>query len=108
MYFLTGNADDGTFSIAEKTVCERCGMTEETYKKARKALIAKRWISHEDGKIVVNYDEIYKTIGDTGDTLLGDTQHPKKGEPQYPYNKGIEKYNITNTAPKDEPEGFVF
>lgn len=59
MLFLTGNTDDGTFSVATKTVCDRCGMTEETYKKARSALVEKGWIIHEEGKIIVDYDAIY-------------------------------------------------
>lgn len=61
MLFLTGNADDGTFSVATKTVCDRCGMTEETYKKARSALVEKGWIIHEEGKIIVDYDAIYNS-----------------------------------------------
>lgn len=59
--FLTGNADNGSFAIAEKTVCERCGFTAETYKKARKSLIEKGWIIHEDNKIIVDYDAIYNS-----------------------------------------------
>ena len=63
--FLTGNSASGNFAIAEKTVMERCGMTKETYKKSRKALIEKGWIIHNKGKngqpgeIIVDYDAIY-------------------------------------------------
>lgn len=88
--FLTGNADDGSFAVAEKTVCERCGMTKETYKKARKALVDKGWIEHKDGKITVMYDNIYGE---------GDNENPddvKTGNNEDPSKKDIE-----NTPSKD-------
>ena len=34
MMFLTGNADNGSFAVAEATVQSRCGMSENTYKMA--------------------------------------------------------------------------
>lgn len=57
--FLTGNADNGSFAVAEKTVCDRCGFDKSTYQRARKALVEKGWIEHKDGKITVLYDAIY-------------------------------------------------
>jgi DNA-binding FadR family transcriptional regulator len=57
--FLTGNADNGSFAVAEKTVCDRCGFDKSTYRRARQALVAKGWIEHEKGKITVLYDAIY-------------------------------------------------
>ena len=67
MFFLTGNADNGNFAVAEKTVIDRCGMSETTYKKARAALVEKGWLIHNVGKngkpgeIIVDYDAIYKS-----------------------------------------------
>ena len=57
--FLTGNAQG--FGVAEKTICERCNISESAYKKARSKLVQMGWITHIQGKeIIVNYDEIYK------------------------------------------------
>lgn len=45
----------------------RCGMSETTYKSARKKLIEKGWIIHkpsengQQGEIIVDYDAIYKS-----------------------------------------------
>lgn len=59
MMFLTGNAQG--FGVAEKTICERCNISESAYKKARSKLVQMGWITHIQGKeIIVNYDEIYK------------------------------------------------
>ena len=65
--FLTGNADNGSFAVPEATVMSRCGMSETTYKSARKKLIEKGWIIHkpsengQQGEIIVDYDAIYKS-----------------------------------------------
>lgn len=59
MFFLTGNADNGSFRVSEKTICERCNISESGYKTARKKLISRGWIEHKDGKITVLYDNIY-------------------------------------------------
>lgn len=65
--FLTGNSDKGNFAVPEATVMSRCGMSETTYKSARKKLVEKGWIIHEpsknghQGAIVVDYDAIYKS-----------------------------------------------
>lgn len=50
MFFLTGNADNGSFAVAEKTIMDRCGISETTYKKARKSLVEKGWLIHNVGK----------------------------------------------------------
>lgn len=67
MFFLTGNAANVGFAVAEKTIMSRCGISETTYKNARKALVKKGWIIHKpskdgvQGEIVVDYDAIYAT-----------------------------------------------
>ena len=67
--FLTGNATDGSFGVAEKTVCDRCGFKEGSYKSARKALVELGWIEHKvaasGSEIIVNYDAIYASEGKT-------------------------------------------
>ena len=76
--FLTGNADNGSFAVAEATVLSRCGMSESTYKNARKALIEKGWIIHkpsqngQQGEIIVDYDAIYKSAADIENTPSAD------------------------------------
>lgn len=58
MLFLTGNAEG--FQVAEKTICDRCNISESGYKSARAKLIKKGWITLNPGKtITVNYDAIY-------------------------------------------------
>ena len=78
MLFLTGNAADGSFAVPEKTIMERCNISESAYKNARKKLVSMGWISHETGKhITVNYDKIYGGKGDTDNTPSNETQKIK-------------------------------
>lgn len=73
MLFLTGNAEG--FAVAEKTICERCNISESGYKKARKSLIDMGWITLQQGKeIRVNYDNIY---GITENTPSNDLEKNK-------------------------------
>lgn len=86
MLFLTGNAPG--FLVAEKTICDRCNISETGYKKARKKLIDMGWLSLSAGSITVNFDNIMKgypentsistkdtdkKLGITGDTSKGCT-----------------------------------
>lgn len=58
MMFLTGNAEG--FKVAEKTIIERCHISESGYKTARKKLVDKGWITLVPAKqIIVNYENIY-------------------------------------------------
>lgn len=59
MLFLTGNAQDGTFHVAEKTVLDRCNISHKSYITARNKLKEKGWIKHENGSITIIYDKIY-------------------------------------------------
>ena len=76
--FLTGNADNGSFAVPEATVMSRCGMSETTYKSARKKLIEKGWIIHkpsengQQGEIIVDYDAIYKSAENIENTPSAD------------------------------------
>lgn len=70
MLFLTGNADG--FQVAEKTIMDRCNISESAYKKARKKLVDELgWITHVPGKaIIVNYGVIYNGKGSSDDTPI--------------------------------------
>ena len=58
MLFLTGNAKG--FRVSERTILERCNISESGYKKARKKLVEKEWIFHEAGKYIqVNFNKIF-------------------------------------------------
>lgn len=59
MFFLTGNADG--FRVAEQTICSRCNITQPNYINARKKLVEMGWITHQQGCITVNYDNILNT-----------------------------------------------
>ena len=87
MLFLTGNADNGSFGVAGATVMDRCGMTEGTYKNARKSLIDRGWIIHkpskngQQGEIIVDYDAIYKSAADIDNTPSSDIENtPSESE----------------------------
>ena len=59
MLFLTGNAEG--FRVAEKTIIDRCNISESAYKNARKKLVTMGWITHNPGEsITVNYNKIYE------------------------------------------------
>lgn len=81
MWFLTGNADNGSFAVAEATVLSRCGMSESTYKNARKSLVEKGWIIHkpsangQQGEIIVDYDAIYKSAENIENTPTNDNEN---------------------------------
>ena len=81
MMFLTGNAEG--FAVAEKTICERCNISELAYKKARKKLVEMGWIIHEPSKsITVNYNEIMRYSQNTSEVekeTEGYSQNTSKG-----------------------------
>ncbi len=107
MLFLTGNADNGSFAIAEATVMSRCGMSETTYKSARKSLVEKGWIIHkpsvngQQGEIIVDYDTIYKSAErDIDITPSPDIENTPSnsdcssaGVIEYTHNNKVEKTN---------------
>lgn len=62
MYFLTGNAPG--FRVSEKTILDRCNISESGYKKARKKLVEMQWIFHKPGEYIqVNFNKIFKDYG---------------------------------------------
>lgn len=85
MLFLTGNAEG--FAVAEKTICDRCNISESGYKTARKKLIAMGWISSEKGALIVNFDNILKTKGYTENTSLGISENTSLGYTENTHNK---------------------
>ena len=123
MYFLTGNAEG--FKIPEKTVLQRCNISESGYKRARKKLTAMGWISYKPGQYIqVNYNNIFKDLkykpagcsqepyGDEGtDTEMapsnpqegssGDKEVPQSFENGFPENT---YNNINNIEQKKENE----
>ncbi|MBQ3520144.1 MAG: hypothetical protein IJA31_12570 [Clostridia bacterium] len=109
--FFTGNATNGSFAVAEKTVMDRCGMSEETYKKARKALVEKGWLIHNPGtkeragEIIVDYDAIYKSaqgqLEDTPSSKIEDSpmhsEYPPSGDIENTHNNIIENIKKDNS-----------
>ena len=58
MLFLTGNADG--FRVSEKTIMERCNISETGYKKARKKLAEMGWIFHKPSDYIqVNFNKVF-------------------------------------------------
>ena len=68
MCVLLGTQGNGTFGVSEKWICERTGMVQQTYNKARKALIDRGWLKQEDGKLFVLISFIYAE-GTTSDCV---------------------------------------
>lgn len=68
MCVLLGTQGNGSFGVSEKWICDRTGMVQQTYNKARKALIDKGWLKLEDGKLFVLISSIYAdgTISEWG------------------------------------------
>lgn len=58
MLVLTGQAEG--FRVPQTWIEAQCGISHSAYINARKALVARGWLTHEDDYISVNYDEIYK------------------------------------------------
>ena len=59
MCVLLGTQGNGSFGVSEKWICERTGMVQQTYNKARKALIDRGWLKLEEGKLFVLVSAIY-------------------------------------------------
>ncbi|MBQ8506941.1 MAG: hypothetical protein IJ466_05890 [Clostridia bacterium] len=59
MCVLIGTAGNGSFRVSQRWMMEQTGMDESGYKRARKALIDRKWISLENGCLYVNFDEIW-------------------------------------------------
>ena len=84
MLFLTGNAEG--FAVAEKTICDRCNISESGYKTARKKLADMGWITHSDGQIVVNYNTILNIKGISENTSQGISQNTPLGISENTHN----------------------
>ncbi len=77
MCVLLGTQGNGSFGVSEKWICDRTGMVQQTYNKARKALIDKGWLKLEDGKLFVLISSIYAD-GTISECVKGsDYQKPK-------------------------------
>ena len=76
MCLLIGTAGDGNFRVSTKWVLEQTGMDETGYKRARKELIKRGWLIHEDGKLTVDFDKIWAAgtkgyCNETGNVYTG-------------------------------------
>ena len=59
MCLLIGTAGNGSFRVSTKWVLEQTGMDETGYKRARKELIERGWLIHENGALTVDFDRIW-------------------------------------------------
>lgn len=126
MLFLTGNAEG--FRVSEKTIIERCNISETGYKKARKKLAEMGWIIHKPSDFIqVNFNKIFcdyknyrlgcsqeteekvsanafrKPFGASSDLKTGNTQE-KSRIPEDTYNNINNNINntIKNISDKDD------
>ena len=58
MAVLLGTAGDGRFAVSEKWICDRTGMDQSNYNRARKALIDRGWLRLENGGRYVDFHAI--------------------------------------------------
>ena len=108
MWVLLGSAGDGSFKISEKWICERTGMSQPAYIRARKALIERGWLRLEKGCIYLLIDEIRaqgitsdygsgitsSSVGITSSNALGITSNPNQACRDVMYNIKENKINI--------------
>ena len=59
MCLLIGTAGNGSFRVSTKWVLDQTGMDETGYKRARKELIERGWLIHENGTLIVDFDRIW-------------------------------------------------
>lgn len=83
MIVLLGTVGDGSFRVSEKWICERTGMVQQSYNRARKALVERGWLQVEDGHIYLLLDEI-RAQGTTSHcaSTSGTTSDPFKTQHQ--------------------------
>lgn len=67
---LMGTAGDYQFRVSQKWITDLTGMDESGYKRARKALADMGWITHKDGFITVNFDEIWAARSDDSPRVI--------------------------------------
>ena len=102
MLFLTGNAEG--FRIAEKTILERCNISESGYKGARKKLIAKGWITHKPSDFIqVNYSKIFS---DYKNLRLGYTDETEEKASVKPLDKPAIPFSTNETGFSERETGF--
>lgn len=58
MCVLLGTLGDGSFRVSEKWICDRTGMEQSAYVRARAELIEKGWLSREGGNLYVQIENI--------------------------------------------------
>ena len=92
MIFLLGQAGNGDFAVAEKTVCDRCGMIQQTYSKARQALIERGWVFVMDGKIFVLPEIIMNGFSYPKGASKEEREKIKKGTISQCVKKIVNKY----------------
>ncbi len=95
MYFLTGNAEG--FRVSERTILERCNISESGYKRARKKLAEKQWIFHEAGEYIqVNFNKIFS------DYRVLQERGTQARSPQEPAQKTVGVDNEKNVSNPSE------
>ena len=103
MMFLTGNAEE-KFDVSLKNVELRCGMSKDTYYKARKLLIERGWLSIEEegdkSYIIIHYDKIYKE----GKDLLGLNIAEEGSSMIYTDESRLLDYSVEQSRLKDIPD----
>ena len=79
MTVLLGTAGNGSFAVSEKWICDRTGMDQSNYNRARKALIEKGWLKLENGHIYVDFDAIRRLPDNSTSTHVGDMSSGNRG-----------------------------
>ena len=67
MAVLIGTKGDGSFAVSEKWICDRTGMNQSNYIRARKALIDRGWLKLENRKLYVDFNAICKSPDNSAD-----------------------------------------
>ena len=60
MLYLAGNSGEGKFGVAEKTICDACGISKKRYYAARNKLVEMGWLKHFEGSsITVCFNKVF-------------------------------------------------
>ena len=105
MCVLLGTQGNGSFGVSEKWICERTGMVQQTYNKARKALIDRGWLKLEEGKLFVLVSAIYAE-GTTSNCVKAQSEIVSPAQSENVYN--IKRINNNNKKEIDNEKDFSY
>ena len=104
MLLLTGNAEG--FRVSEKTIMERCNISETGYKKARRKLAEMGWIFHKPSDYIqVNFNKIYSDYESARLGYLQKTKEKVTVDEPFALNEPSNVFSGSKTGTTQEKSG---